>query len=273
VCIRAFVAVFVLVLFHRCTADIGLARLIRPGSRIAIFLLVFIRSFGALAALAASLQAQSVREPQPDARRLQLGADSLDVFIVRQHQQQRTGTVTDRLDTVRVNGEVRLQRVYRRVDLVLGNGLDTLVDRFPDLIPRSVHSWSDGGGSEVLAWRAGRVTGMVEPPGGAKRSIDTAAAPSLYSGASFDLVLRASPLAEGYEVAALSYSGRQGARTLTAKVVGSEVIAGFGDTWRVDADFAGRSVTFWIAKGSRRLIRQIIRAAPGTEVLLMARKN
>lgn len=229
--------------------------------------------FAALFACAASLQAQSVREPQPDGRRLQLGLDSLEVFVIRQGQQQRTGIVLDRLDTVRVNGEVRLRRVYRRVDLILGSGVDTLIDHFPDLAPRSVHSFSEGGGTETLVWRAGRVTGGVEHPGKTKRSIDTTAGPSVYSSASFDLILRTSPLADGYEVVVPAYSGRQGAKTLTAKVVASEVLSGFGDTWRVEANFAGLSVTYWIAKSSRRLIRQVIRAAPQTELVVAATRG
>jgi hypothetical protein len=225
----------------------------------------------ALLASAISLQAQGVSEPRPDGRRLQLGTDSLDVFVVRQGQQQKTGIIVDQLDTVRVGGELRIQRIYSRTDVALGNGVDTLVDRFPDLAPRSVRSHSEGGGTEILVWRGGRVTGSVEPTGRNKRSIDTSAAPQLYSSASFDLILRASPLTGGYELAAQTYSGRQGARTLTARVIASEVLPGFGDTWRVDADFAGRAVTFWIAKTSRRLIRQLIQVAPGTELLITAR--
>jgi hypothetical protein len=227
----------------------------------------------ALLGYGVSLRAQSVREPNPDARLLQLGTASLEVFVVRQGQQQRTGTIVDRLDTIRVNGEVRLQRVYRRTDVILGNGVDTLVDHFPDLAPRSVQSRSDGGGTELLAWSAGRLTGTVEQPGKTKRSIDTTAAPSLYSSASFDLILRASPLAEGYEIAVPAYSGRKGATILTAKVIAAEVLPGFGDTWRVDANFAGLSVTFWIAKSSRRLIRQVIRVTPETELVFAATRR
>jgi hypothetical protein len=224
----------------------------------------------ALLGYGVSLRAQPVRELKPDGRRLQLGTDSLEVFVIRQRQQQRTGTIVDRLDTIRVNGEVRLQRVYRRTDEVLGNGVDTLVDHFPDLAPRSVQSRSDDGGTELLVWRAGRLTGTVEQPGKTKRSIDTTAAPSLYSSASFDLILRASPLAEGYEIAVPAYSARRGATILTAKVIAAEVLSGFGDTWRVDANFSGLSVTFWIAKTSRRLIRQVIRVSPETEFVFAA---
>jgi hypothetical protein len=212
-----------------------------------------------------SLRAQPVREPKPDARRLHLGTDSLEVFIVRQRQWQRTGTIVDRLDTIRVDGELRLQRIYRRTDAVLGNGVDTLVDHFPDLVPRSVQSRSEGGGTELLVWSAGRLTGTLEQPAKEKQSIDTTAAPSLYSSASFDLILRASPLAEGYEIAVSGYSARRGATILTAKVIGPEVLAGLGDTWRLDANFGGISVTFWIAKTSRRLIREIVRVSPEIE--------
>lgn len=220
-----------------------------------------------LLGIGASLHAQPVREPKPDGRRLQLGTDSLEVYIVRQRQWQRTGTIVDRLDTIRVNGELRLQRVYRRTDSVLGNGVDTLVDHFPDLAPRSVQSRSDGGGTELLAWSAGRLTGTLEQPATSKRSIDTTVAPSLYSSASFDLILRASPLAEGDEIAVSAYSARRGATMLTAKVIGTEVLAGLGDTWRVDANFGGISVTFWIGKTSRRLIRQIVRVSPEIELV------
>jgi len=213
----------------------------------------------------ASLHAQQVREPKPDGRRLQLGTDSLEVFIVRQRQWQRTGTIVDRLDTIRVGGELRLQRVYRRTDAVLGNGVDTLIDHFPDLAPRSAHSRSDDGGTELLAWSAGRITGTLDQPAKSTRSIDTTVAPSLYSSASFDLILRASPLAEGYEIAVSAYSARRGATMLTGKVIGTELLAGLGDTWRVDANFGGISVTFWIAKTSRRLIREIVRVSPEIE--------
>jgi hypothetical protein len=223
-----------------------------------------------LLACGVSLHAQPSREPQPDARRLQLGKDSLQIFVVRQGQQQQTGIIVDRMDTVRVDGELLLHRVYRRIDLVLGSGIDTLVDHFPELTLRRVHSQSEEGGTEMLAWRAGHLTGTVDQAAKPKLTIEKDAARPPYSRASFDLILRASPLAEGYSVAVPAYSARRGAQMLTAKVVASEVRPGFGDTWRVDADLAGLSVTYWIAKTSRRLVHQIIRAAPGTELVIAA---
>jgi hypothetical protein len=230
-----------------------------------------IRLFVALLVSAVSLQAQAATEPRPDGRRLQLGTDSLEVFVVRQGEQQKTGIVVDQLDTVRVSGELRIRRIYSRTDVALGNGADTLIDRFPDLAPRSVRSHSEGGGTEILTWRAGRVSGSFEQPGRIRRSIDTVAAALQYSSASFDLILRASPLAGGYEVTVQGFSGRQGAKTLTARVIASEVLPGFGDTWRVERDIGGRAATAWIAKTSRRLVRQVIQVSPGLELLIAAR--
>src|SRR5829696_184836 len=169
-----------------------------------------IRSIILLLATAGSLHAQSAREPKPDGRRLALGTDSLDVFVVRQGRPLRTGAIVDRLDTVRVGGELLLRRVYRRTDAALGNGVDTLVDRFPDLTPHSVRSSSEGGGTESLTWRVGRLTGAVEQRDRPARTIDTTVAPSTYSRASVDLILRASPLAIGEEVAVPAFSARHG---------------------------------------------------------------
>jgi hypothetical protein len=41
----------------------------------------------------------------------------------------------------------------------------------------------------------------------------------------------------------------------------------------VDADYGGLSVTFWIAKSSRRLVRQLIHVASGTELLFLAARG
>jgi hypothetical protein len=226
-----------------------------------------------LIAAAGSLHAQSAREPKPDGRRLRLGTDSLEVFVVRQGRPVRTGAIVDRLDTVRVDGDLLLRRVYRRTDAALGNGVDTLVDRFPDLAPRSVRSTSDGGGTETLTWRAGRLTGAVERSGTSTRAIDTTVAASAFSRSSVDLVLRASPLAVGYEVAVPAYSARQGAATITARVAASETLPGFGTAWRVEADYGGMPVTSWIDAKARRVVRQVIRVAPGTELLYVATRR
>lgn len=231
---------------------------------------MLIRTLLAAALCSTTIQAQAKPVPGLNPKLLRLATDSLEVYVVRQGEQGRTGTIIDALDTVRVNGELRLARVYTRTDAVLGNGIDTLVDAFVDLTLRLVDSRSDDGGVERVEWRSGRITGMVEQPGKPARHIDTAAASGVYSSASFDLILRAAPLANGYTLTLPAFSGRQGAKTISAKVAGSETLPRFGATWRLEADFGGRTATFWITKDSRRLVRQLVNVAPGIQFLILA---
>jgi hypothetical protein len=222
-----------------------------------------------LAITATSALAQTQAAPQPDGRRLRLATDSLEVYVVRLGQPQRTGFLIDRLDTVRVNGETMLRRIQRTTDAVLGSSVDTLVDALTTLQPRSVRSRSDRG-TERLDWQTSRVVGVVEEPDSPVRSIDSPLPKGWYSSASFDLILRASPLADGYGVAVPTFSGREGSHLLTANVAGSEEVEGHGDTWRIEADFAGLPVTFWISKTSRRLVRQIMHVSPVLEIMFVA---
>jgi hypothetical protein len=94
----------------------------------------------------------------------------------------------------------------------------------------------------------------------------------VYSSASFDLILRSAPLTGGYAITLPAFSGRQGPKTVSAKVAGSENLRPFGATWRLDVDFGGRSATFWITKDSRRLVRQLVHAVPGVDFLIVANR-
>jgi hypothetical protein len=221
-----------------------------------------------LAIFASSARAQTPAGPQPDGRRLRLSVDSLDVYVVQLGQSRRTGFLVDRLDTVRVDGETMLRRIRRTADAMLGNSVDTLVHALATLQPRSVRSYSDRG-TERLDWQTSRVVGVVEEPDSPARSIDSPRPEGWYSSASFDLILRACPLAEGYRVAVPTF-GRAGSQVLTATVTGSEVVEGHGETWRIEADVAGLPVTFWISKASRRLVRQIMHISPVLEVMFVA---
>jgi len=231
---------------------------------------MLIRSLLVIVVVSGSIHAQPKPAAGLNPKLLRLTTDSLEVYIVRQGKQARTGTIVDALDTVRANDELRLRRIYSRTDALLGNGVDTLVDAYADLTLRLVDSRSDGGGVEHLEWRSGRLTGTVQQSGQPARQIDSAAANGVYNSASFDLILRAAPLADRYAVTLPAFSGRQGAKTLSAKVAGSERLPQFGATWRLDVDFGGRSASFWITKDSRRLVRQLVRAAPEVDILILA---
>jgi hypothetical protein len=227
------------------------------------------RSLFFLAFAATSALAQAPATPQPDGRRLRLTRDSLEIFFIRLGQPQRTGFLIDRLDTVRVNGETLLRRVCQTTDAVLGSRVDTLTDVLAALQPRMVRSRADRG-TERLDWGPTRVTGVVEEPDGPSRAVNSPLPSGWYSSASFDLILRASPLAEGYRITVPTFSGREGSQVLTAQVVGSEDVPGHGDTWRIEADFAGLPVTFWISKTSRRLVQQVMHVSPGLEIMFVA---
>lgn len=221
-----------------------------------------------LAVTATSALAQTPAGPEPDGRRLRLATDSLEVYVVRLGQSPRTGFLIDRLDTVRVNGETMLRRIQRTSDAALGSSVDTLLHTLATLQPRSVRSHSDHG-TERLEWQTSRVVGVVEESESPARSIDSPLPKGWYSSESFDLILRASPLADGYGVAVPTFSGHQGSHVLTAKVAGSEEVEGHGDTWRIEADVAGLPVTFWISKTSRRLVRQVMHVSPVLEIMFV----
>lgn len=233
---------------------------------------MLIRSLLAVGVMSSATQAQAKPVSGLDPTLLRLTTDTLDVYIVREGNRHRTGTIVDALDTVRSNGELRLERVYSRTDELLGNGVDTLIDAFADLTLRHIDSRSDDGGVERVEWRNGRIVGVVEQNGKPARRIDTSAAGGAYNSASFDLIMQSAPLADGYAVAIPAFSGRQGPKHLSAKVAGSETLPSFGATWRVEADFGERSATFWITKDSRRLVRQLVRVAPGLDILILANR-
>jgi len=230
---------------------------------------MLIRSLLTIALVSTTVHAQPKPVARLDPGLLRLKTDSLEVYVVRQGKQGRSGTIVDALDTVRVDGELRLRRVYTRTDALLGDGVDTLVDAFGDITLRQADSRSEGGGVEHLEWRSGRLTGSIEQSGRPARQIDTVAANGVYNSASFDLILRAAPLANGYTLTLPAFNGRQGAKIVSAKVAGSETLPRFGATWRLDIDFGGRTGTFWITKDSHRLVRQLVNVTPAIQFLLL----
>ena len=204
-----------------------------------------------------------------DASRLRLGVDSLAIFLVRGRDTTRIGTVWDELRVIETSRGPRLQRIYRGHNELLGVRLDTIVSTFPSLAP--VSQWSVSARSrERLDFSAGRVTGLIGLTDGGSAPVNLELPTPVYSSATFDLLLRAGPLSPGRSVTvpALVPSARTVIR-LSADVVGGEDI-GSEECWRVDADFAGSAVSFWIGKESRRLCQQVMHLQPGVELLFGA---
>lgn len=234
-------------------------RLLSP--RLATITLAFVM-------IASTSPAQAPTPPNVDPAKLSCRTDTLAIFLVRQGVRQQTGTVIDECHP-EGSGAARVRmRIYISRDAVLGNRVDTVIDSWTSLEPRSYHSVAS---HEIvrLDWLGSHLRGRIETEGKAPVAVDEQLRSRVYNGASFDTMIEASPLAANYAVEIPAYVPGRGVVTLTAKVVGEEMIDGQA-SWRVDADFTGLAVTFWIAKSSRRLLKQVLHAAPGTDIEFIA---
>lgn len=219
---------------------------------------------GLIVLWASAIHAQGV-ELDPDARRLRLGVDTLAIYIVRGSDTTRTGTLRDELMAVRENGRALLRRVYSSSDRVLGTRVDTLVDVLADLRPVRHRSRSEGA-VEMLDFAAGRARGWLRSANQDSAAVD-AAAVSAFNASSFDLVLCASSLRANWSAMVPAFVAPvRAVSPLRARVVGVESIDGDA-CWRVQADFAGTPVTFWIAQVSRALKQQVMQVKPDVQIL------
>ena len=90
----------------------------------------------------------------------------------------------------------------------------------------------------------------------------------VYDDAAFDLVVRASPLRDGFRVVVPSYViGANAVSNFTASVAGRESIDGH-ECWVVKATVTGMPVSFWIDAESRRLRRQVMEPRVGFFIIL-----
>jgi len=224
------------------------------------------------------LSAQPATRVTPDLSRLKCGIDSLEIYVVQASARRHTGTLVDECRSSGTGSARVLTRIYRTTDRVLGNRLDTIVDLWSSLEPRSYHSVSSrmSSGEKIrLDWSGNRLRGRIEPDNKPAVAVDEEVKSPHYNSASFDVLLRASPLAVGYSVEVPAYVPGRGLSKLTAKVAGEEEVAGQA-SWRVDTDFAGLPVTFWIGKTSRQLLKQVMHLSPEADIefdLLPARRS
>ena len=214
--------------------------------------------------LARSLGAQA-GAPDPDARRLRPGVDSLAIFLVRGSDTTRTGTLRDELMVVREGDRELLRRVYVSADRVLGTRVDTLVDVLSNLRPVRHRSRSDRT-IEILDFAAGRARGWLRLTNQDSVAVD-APAEAAYNASSFDLVLRASTLSDGWAVTVPAFVPQvRAVSPMRARVVDPETVNG-EVCWRVQAEFGGTPVTFWIGQISRTLQQQVMQVGPDVQIL------
>lgn len=216
-----------------------------------------------LLAMTSAIQAQS---PEPNGARLALRTDTLSSFLVRGRDTTAIGTVIDQLEAREVGGERVLFRVYRSENVLTGMLLDTMVNVFSTLEPRT-HSTRSARAIELMRFGAGRATGMIYQSTGDSIVVDALLPAQSYSSASFDLVLRAAPLREGWSTRVPTFvNSFRAVIEMTARVVGTEIIDG-EVCWRVEAEFQGMPVGFWVGQRDRRLCKQEIRPQAGLTLL------
>jgi hypothetical protein len=200
------------------------------------------------------------------ARLLVPRVDTFAVYLIRGTDTTRTGTIVDEIAVIAVNGDSALRRVYRSTDEVLGQRLDTLVDAFPSLSPRTHRSRSSRG-MEFLQFSGGRVSGWLRLVNGDSVAIDQPIDSGVFNASSLDLVLRTSALTPTWQATIHVFlPSTKGVVPMQARVSGTDVIRG-SRAWRITADFAGTPVTFWVDQTSRALVQQVMRVGVDVEIL------
>jgi hypothetical protein len=199
--------------------------------------------------------------------------DSMRILLVRTTDERDIGMLWDETTLVRAGDTgYSLRRVYRTINKLFGNHLDTVYSTVPDLRPIS-HRAVAGTALESIQYRSDSIVGWVEPEGKPRRRIARSADRSLYDAHTFDLLIRRAPLHPGYQLSVPALlSSQDTVATLKASVTGAATVQVEGgreaETWVVELDFAGLRSTMWVDKASRRLARQTIQLAPGVTLLM-----
>lgn len=197
--------------------------------------------------------AQADRSLSLDGRLLPLQVDTFAVFVIQGRDTIRTGTL---IDALRASGG-RLTRIYSQSDRVLGPQLDTIISNVADLRPVSYVSASPTG-IRHLTYSPGVVTGWSRLPDGDSAAVRVSLPPTVYDGASYDLVVRASQLADDFALTVPAFmAGPNAVGSVTGHVTATATVDGHA-CWVFNANFAGMPVTFWIDKSTRALRRQLM---------------
>lgn len=214
--------------------------------------------------------AQTAPRAIPDGMQLRPGVDSLAMYLIRGTDTTQTGMLRDELTVLAPptpGAPERLQRVYVSVDRVFGSRVDTIVDARRDLQPITFRSVTDRG-QETIDFRGGRATGWLRLSNADSVAVDVRLpATGAFNASSFDLVLRAAPLRAGWTGTVPGFIATSRAVTdFQARVTGTEVVDG-EPCWRVQAEFGGTPVTFWIGTTTRVLRQQVMQVRPDVQIL------
>ncbi len=218
----------------------------------------------ALGALVLGWQVVSAQAPTSlDGHRIPIRTDTMAEYLIKGADTIRTGYVIDR---VSVDGD-QLTRIYEGHSKATGNMRDSIVDRVGDLHPIVLDDQS----AEMVAlvrYGADSVTGWMRTPTGDSVKIAVGLPKVVYDGASFDLVIRASDLREGFELDVPIFEvGPNSVSEVGGRVAGSETIGGH-DCWVFKGHFGSMAVSFWIDKDTRALRQQLLQPSVDFGILL-----
>jgi hypothetical protein len=191
------------------------------------------------------------------------------VALVRGSDTLITGWTTDEILVEGRGADEVLLRAYTTNDRVLGSRTDSIRDRRSNLAPVSYRSRGDRGEAFVV-FSTGKASGWLRDMRGDSSELQLDMPAAAINAASFDLVLRSSPLAAGFTG---TWQGvipqSRAVATLSARVTGSETMGG-EQCWRVEATIGTGAPTFWIGQQSRTLRQMTMQIAPGVLVLVRA---
>jgi len=189
-----------------------------------------------------------------DGRLLPMVSDSYAIYYLRGSDTMPAGVLSDKLE---VHGDT-LTRRYSEYKRATGRDEDVIVSHLPDLRPLSY----TGESPEMVAairFSADSAQGWMKTPDGDSVPIRVPTGAGVYDGTSFDLVVRASPLHDGFELTVpIFVEGTNAVTTVGGRVTGADSIDGH-DCWVFAGHFGQMSVTFWIDKANRELRQQLLR--------------
>lgn len=207
-----------------------------------------------------------------DGSRLPLGMDSLEIYLVRADGRYHLGVRWDELERVDRDGAPAVRRTYRETSRLLGAHHEVAYMTYPELRPLSDRLDADRRKGHAV-YRADSIVGWYQAGDGARREFSVTADPSQYDGQAVDLLVQAADLAPGFRREFRAFlPSEQRAGTMRAWVTGSDTVPGIGgretECWVVELDFDGVGSTMWVDKRTRALHRQVIRVAPGAELVM-----
>lgn len=184
--------------------------------------------------------------------------------MVQEERKLDIGPFVDELRVIEKNEGKLFVRVQN-----IGNGrlIDTAIAKATTLEP-IYHSGRNRGGTLVLNFSGMSVKGQkVVQPGDSVIVIDQTLSQKLFDSNLYDLVVRFLPLKEGYRARIPTYIFEQGGLSwYDVAVKGSERV-GADETWVVESVHGKVTVTFWIDKQSRELLKYYAVTGQGVDLI------